>query len=128
MPELEGQIKRYLEELARTGASPHSIRAYESDLAQFLAYLAPPDLPPPAPREIDLLTLREWLASLYRDELDTASIRRKLAAVRSFFRFMLREGVIEINPAKLVRTPKAPKKLPEVMTAEQANTLLDGVA
>ncbi|HKA00854.1 MAG TPA: tyrosine recombinase XerC [Candidatus Solibacter sp.] len=128
MADLETQIRRYLEELARTGASPHSIRAYESDLAQFLAYLAPPDLPPPAPREIDLLTLREWLASLYRDELDTASIRRKLAAVRSFFRFMLREGVIEINAAKLVRTPKAPKKLPEVMTAEQTNALLDGVA
>jgi integrase/recombinase XerC len=128
MADLETQIRRYLEELARTGASPHSIRAYESDLAQFLAFLAPPDLAPPAPREIDLLILREWLASLYRDELDTASIRRKLAAVRSFFRFMLREGVIEINPAKLVRTPKAPKKLPEVMTAEQTNALLDGVA
>ena len=128
MPELEVQIKRYLEELARTSASPHSIRAYESDLAQFLAYLSPPDLTPPAPREIDLLVLREWLASLYRDELDPASIRRKLAAVRSFFRFMLREGVIEINVAKLVRTPKAPKKLPEVMTAEQTNALLDGVA
>ena len=59
MADLETQIRRYLEELARTGASPHSIRAYESDLAQFLAFLAPPDLAPPAPREIDLLILRE---------------------------------------------------------------------
>jgi integrase/recombinase XerC len=128
MTELEKQIRSYLAELARTGASAHSIRAYESDLGQFLAYLSPPELDPPAPRDIDLLILREWLASLYRDELDPASIRRKLAAVRSFFRFMLREGVIEINAAKLVRTPKAPKKLPEVMTAEQVNGLLDGVA
>jgi integrase/recombinase XerC len=128
MSALENQIRRYLEELARTNAAAHSIRAYESDLNQFLAYLSPPDLQPPAPREVDLLILREWLASLYRDSLDPASIRRKLAAVRSFFRYMLREGVIEINIARLVRTPKAPKKLPEVMTAEQANTLLDGVA
>src|SRR5215831_15262047 len=128
MTDLETQIRRYLAELARTGNSPHSIRAYESDLLQFLAYLSPPELSPPTPREIDLLVLREWLASLYRDELDPASIRRKLAAVRSFFRFLLREGVIEINVAKLVRTPKAPKKLPEIMTAEQVNTLLDGVA
>ena len=128
MSELETQIGKYLAELARTSASEHSIRAYESDLAQFLEYLSPPDLPPPAPRAIDLLILREWLASLYRENLTAVTIRRKLAAVRSFFRFLLREGVVEMNVAKLVRTPKAPKKLPEVMTAEQVNTLLDGVA
>jgi integrase/recombinase XerC len=125
---LYSQIERYLAELARTGASPHSIRAYESDLAQFVEYLSPPDLAPPEPRSIDLLILREWLASLYRDNLTAITIRRKLAAVRSFFRFLLREGVVDINAAKLVRTPKAPKKLPEVMTAEQVNTLIDGVA
>jgi len=125
---MERQVRRFVEEMVRTGASEHSIRAYESDLAQFLEYLAPPDLEPPEPRAIDLLVLREWLASLYRDNLSAVTIRRKLAAVRSLFRFLLREGVVDINVAKLVRTPKAPKKLPEVMTAEQANTLIDGVA
>src|SRR6266545_7241799 len=128
MSELEKQIRKFIEEMARTGASPHSIRAYESDLAQFLEYLSPPDLAPPEPRALDLLILREWLAALYRDNLNALTIRRKLAAVRSLFRFLLREGVVEINVAKLVRTPKAPKKLPEVMTAEQVNTLIDGVA
>jgi len=122
------QIVRYLEELQRGGASVHSIKAYESDLRFFLEYLSPPDLAPPAPDAIDLLTLREWLAALYRDELTAVTIRRKLAAVRGLFKFLQREGVIPTNVAKLVRTPKAPKKLPEVMTAEQANTLLDGVA
>src|SRR6516164_3432006 len=78
---LELQVRRYLEELGRTGASPHSIRAYESDLAQFIEYLSPPDLEPPEPRAIDLLILREWLASLYRDHLTAVTIRRKLAAV-----------------------------------------------
>ena len=110
------------------GASPHSIRAYESDLAQFIEYLSPPDLEPPEPQAIDLLILREWLASLYRENLSAVTIRRKLAAVRSLFRFLLREGAVAVNVARLVRTPKAPKKLPEVMTAEQVNTLIDGVA
>jgi integrase/recombinase XerC len=126
--ELERQITLYLEDLGRSGNSVHSIRAYEADLRQFLAYLSPPDLAPPEPAAIDLLLLREWLASLYRDKLATVTLRRKLASVRGLFRFMLREGVVPLNVARLVRTPKAPQKLPEVMTAEQANTLLDGVA
>src|SRR5215212_2645933 len=118
MSELETQIERYLQELKRGGASAHSVRAYESDLRQFLDYLSPPDLEPPAPEAIDLLILREWLAHLYRDELTAVSIRRKLAAVRGLFKFMVREGRIPVNVAKLVRTPKAPQKLPDVMTAE----------
>jgi integrase/recombinase XerC len=128
MSELARQIERYIEELRREGASPHTIAAYGSDLAQFLHYLSPPDLAPPELRAIDLLILREWLASLYRDNLDAVSIRRKLAAVRGLFKFMSREGVVEVNVARLVRTPKAPKKLPEAITAEQANRLIDGVA
>jgi integrase/recombinase XerC len=125
---LERQIVRYIEELKRAGASEHSVRAYDSDLRQFLAYLSPPDLAPPDPDTIDVLILREWLAALYRDELTVMSIRRKLAAVRGLFKFMLREGVVRINAARLVRTPKAPRKLPDVMTAEQVNTLIDDVA
>lgn len=127
MSELSTQIDRYLQELAREGASAHTITAYAADLRQFLDFLSPPDLAPPEPPALDLLILREWLAGLYRDELIAVTIRRKLAAVRGLFRFMLREGAIKINVARLVRTPKAPKKLPEVMTAEQANTLINGV-
>ncbi len=119
---------RYLQELARGGASSHTIDAYEADLRQFLMFLSPPEMSPPEPQAIDLLILREWLTGLYREELSAVTIRRKLAAVRGLFGFMLREGEIRVNTARLVRTPKAPKKLPEVMTAEQANTLLDGVA
>lgn len=126
--ELARQTERYLAELARAGSSPHTVRAYEADLRQFLEYLSPPDLPPPEPCDIDLLLLREWLAGLYRDQLAAVTIRRKLAAVRGLFRFMRREGTVKINAARLVRTPKAPKKLPVVMTAEQVNTLIDGVA
>ena len=109
-------------------ASAHSIRAYTADLRQFLEFLSPHGQEPPAPGAIDLLMLREWLADLYLNELVTVTIRRKLAAVRGLFRFLLREGIVTVNVARLVRTPKAPKTLPDVMTAEQANALIDGVA
>jgi integrase/recombinase XerC len=124
---LARQIERYLAELAREGASPHSLRAYAADLGQFLQYLSPPDLGPPEPAAVDVLILREWLVSLYRDNLSAVTIRRKLAAVRGLFRFMLCEGLISVNVARLVRTPKAPKTLPDVPSAEQVNTLIDGV-
>ena len=128
MSELARQIERYLEELARGGASPHTVAAYAADLRQFLEFLSPPEMKPPEPPAIDLLILREWLAALYRMKLAAVTIRRKLAAVRGLFRFLLREGVVRINVGRLVRTPKAPQKLPEVMTPDQVNTLIDGVA
>jgi len=128
MSELGGQIERYLAELVRGGASPHTLDSYGTDLKQFLEFLSPPELAPPDPPAIDLLLLREWLVALYRQPLTAVSIRRKLAALRGLFAFMMREGVVEVNVARLVRTPKAPQKLPRVMTAEQANNLLDDVA
>jgi integrase/recombinase XerC len=128
MSELARQIERFEQELTRSGASFHTLDAYSRDLRQFLEFLSPPETEPPEPAAIDLLTIREWLGGLYRQELDVISVRRKLAALRSFFRYMTREGVISLNVARLVRTPKAPKRLPEVPSAEQVNTLLDGVA
>jgi integrase/recombinase XerC len=127
MSELARQIERYTAELARTGASTHTLAAYEGDLRQFLEFLSGPDLPPPEPAAIDLLLLREWLLWLYNQERTPITIRRKLAALRGFFRFLLREGVVATNFARLLRTPKAPLKLPDVMTPEQANNLIDEV-
>ena len=128
MSELATQIDRYLADLARRSNSVHTVAAYSADLREFLHYLSPPQAEPPAPGAIDLLTLREWLASLYSHQLTAVTIRRKLAAVRGLFRFMLREGLVAVNVGRLVRTPKAPKKLPEVMSPEQVNALIDGVS
>jgi integrase/recombinase XerC len=125
---LAAQIGRYRDELIRTAASPHTLTAYTADLAQFLEFLSPPEATPPEPAATDLLILREWLAWLYGKDLDVITIRRKLAAVRGLFAFLLREGVIRVNVARLLRTPKAPKRLPEVPSPEQVNTLIDGVA
>ena len=127
MSELAVQIDRYVQDLVRGGNSSHTVEAYAADLRQFLDYLSPPETEPPAPTAIDLLIMREWLASLYGHELSAVTIRRKLAAVRGLFRFLLREGLVPVNVARLVRTPKAPQKLPEVMSAGQANALIDGV-
>ncbi len=127
MSELETQIERFLAELARAQASPHTLQAYGSDLRQFLEYFTPPEGQPPPLARFGVLEIREWLADAYSRNLETASIRRNLAAVRSLFRFLLRDGLIPMNPARLVRTPKAPKSLPDVMTAEQANRLVDAV-
>jgi integrase/recombinase XerC len=127
MSDLAVQIDRYLAELVRGGNSSHTVDAYSADLREFLHYLSPPQTEPPAPSAIDLLTLREWLASLYSHQLSALTLRRKLAAVRGLFRYLLREGLVSVNVARLVRTPKAPQKLPEVMSADQVNALIDGV-
>jgi integrase/recombinase XerC len=125
--ELVAAVARYLGELGRENASPHTLRNYSSDLDQFVEYFSPPGGGQPTPREIGVLQLREWLGSLFDQGLSATTVRRKLAAVRSLFKFMLREGTIPTNPARLVRTPKAPKRVPMVPTAEQTNTLVDAV-
>ena len=125
--ELASHIARFLDELKRNRVSAHTLAAYGSDLAQFLDYFSPPGSDPPGPREFEMWKIREWLGSLYQNKLTAVSMRRKLSALRAFFRFLAREGVIEINPARLVRMPKAPIRLPQVMSAEQVNGLIDGV-
>jgi integrase/recombinase XerC len=128
MSELAQQIQRFLNSRRRENISDHTVRAYATDLRQFLEYLSPSGAEPPKPGELDVLTIREWLAELYRRRLGPVSLRRKLAALRSFLQFLVREGLISTNVARLVATPKAPKTIPRVMTAEQTNNLLDAVA
>jgi len=127
MPDLGHEIERYLAELKRQNASEHTLRNYASDLGQFQDYLTIPKQPAPMVEKIDALAVREWLGHLYQQRLSAVSMRRKLAAVRSMFQFLARDGVVASNVARLVRTPKAPQSLPSVMTAEQTNVLLDGV-
>ena len=127
MPELAGEISRFLDELRRQNASAHTVRNYASDLDQLIAYFTIPGEAAPEVEKIDALAIREWLGHLYEQKLTAVSMRRKLAAVRSLFKFLLREGVVAKNVARMVRTPKAPKSLPAVMTAEQTNGLVDGV-
>jgi integrase/recombinase XerC len=128
LAELDRHIQRFLEELRRENSSAHTLRNYAADLRQFAAHLAAPRGGTPALEELDTLALRGWLADLHRRRLSPLTLRRKLAALRSFFRFLVRDGIVEVNLARLLRTPKTPKTLPRVMTAEQVNVLLDQVA
>jgi integrase/recombinase XerC len=105
--------------------SEHTLRNYRSDLSQFLDYLAPAERKlgkrnAPDIKEIDHLTIREWLSSLHSAHKKKASVARKLAALRTFFQFLVREGLIELNPAKLVSTPRLEKKLPQHLSIEEA--------
>jgi integrase/recombinase XerC len=128
MPDsLAVQLASYLGALRRENASEHTIRNYKSDLDQFVAYFTPPKGEPQQLEAIDTLALREWLGDLHRQNLSAVTLRRKLAAVRSFYAHLLNSGIVPTNIAKLLRTPKAPKKLPRVITAEQTNNLLDGM-
>jgi integrase/recombinase XerC len=125
--ELELQIQAFREELERQNVSAHTLKAYGGDLRDFLEYFTPPGEQPPLPDQFDVLKMREWMASLHSKGNSAVSIRRKVSALRMFFKFLTREGHAPTNPARLVRLPKAPKKLPVVMTAEQTGVLLDGV-
>ena len=127
MGELATRIGEYLDTLRRAGSSVHTIRNYESDLRQFQEYLAR-GAKTPGPAGIDVLLIREWMASMYAADLQRVSIRRKLSALRGLLEYCLREGLITLNPATLVQTPKIPKKLPEVPTEEQTAALLDALA
>lgn len=126
--ELAAAISRYLAELGRENASPHTIRNYASDLEQLLSYLSPPGGAPPALAEIKVPLLREWLTNLFDLGLDAVSVRRKLAAVRSLFQFLVRERTLEVNVARQLRTPRAAKRVPQIPSAEQMNALVEGVA
>ena len=123
---MEKLIEQFLEHLRyERNVSAHTLRNYASDLEQFLDFLAPLDQTTgkrntPDISEIDHLTIREWLASLHAAQKKKASIARKLAALRTFFQFLVREGVVELNPAKLVSTPRLEKKLPKHLSIEEA--------
>ncbi len=77
-------------------------------------------------KQIDHVVVRGFLSQLYEKGLSKTSVARALAAVRSLYRWLAREGVVEQNPAKLVATPKLPKKLPRVPTIEEMNSVIDG--
>jgi len=123
-------IDRYVNYLRyERNASPHTIRNYQSDLVQFRDFLKGDDAQAEVNLQtIDALRIRGFLAFLFEREKQKASIARKLAAVRAFYKFLAKDGVLAANPAKTVSTPKLDKKLPRIMTEEEMNGFLDGVA
>ena len=118
---VEKAVADFLHHLREKNSSPHTIKAYTGDLASFSAYAGSRDW-----KQIDHIAIRGFLSQLYEKGLSKTSVARSLAAVRSLYRWLGQEGVVEQNPAKLVATPKLPKKLPRVPTIEEMNSVLDG--
>jgi len=114
-------VADFLLHLRERNASAHTIRAYNGDLAEFAAYAGSRGW-----NGIDHIAIRGFLSQFYAKGLSKTSVARALAAVRSLYRWLAQEGVVEQNPAKLVATPKLPKKLPRVPTIEEMNSVLDG--
>src|SRR5258708_3338942 len=114
-------VEKFLQSLRQRNASVHTIKAYKQNLENFSALVGSRSW-----REIDHVTIRGFLSSLYETGLSKTSVARSLAAVRSLYRWLAQEGVVEQNPAALVSTPKLPKKLPRVPTIEEMNSMLDG--
>ncbi len=121
---MEQLLEQFFEHLRyERNASEHTLRNYRIDLGQFHDHLAPADPQTGARREpdirqIDHITIREWLSALHAAQKKKSSIARKIAALRTFFQFLLREGVVDKNPAKMVATPRQEKRLPTHLSVE----------
>ena len=99
-------------------ASAHTLRSYRSDLTDFQRFLAERGIAGLAATDSRLV--RAWLAALHARGLSPVSIGRKLAALRSCFRFLVRRGVLERNPAREVRGPRQPRKLVSFLPIDEA--------
>ncbi|MGB7309829.1 MAG: tyrosine-type recombinase/integrase, partial [Candidatus Acidiferrales bacterium] len=102
-----------------------TIREYRRDTEQFAAFVTPPGEEPPAISAIDHRVVREYVGMMYDRGLEKASVARRLASLRTFFKYCVREKHTTQNPARLVKTPKLPKRVPRVLTAEELNAFLD---
>ena len=124
---MDAAVRSFLTYLqAERGASPHTLRNYEADLRQFLGFLrSAHEGSLPAPSEIDAYAVRSFLAARAGQGDAKSSIGRKLATVRSLFKYLGREGVIEQSPAATVVTPKKDQRLPRVLSADDAARLMD---
>ena len=126
MKQAVGKFLEYLQ--AVKNSSPHTISNYGRDLSQFIEFLSPPGMQPPGLTGVTHGMIREFVAHLHDHGLEKSSIARKLAALRSFFKYCVREGLLKENPARLVPTPKLPKRIPSVLSAEEMNDFLNQLA
>lgn len=121
---MQNYIDDFLKHLKyERNASPHTLRNYEIDLVQFYDHVAPPDKEGNR-REVDIraldnLTIRDFMATLYEQQKKKSSIHRKVAALRTFFKYLCREGILELNPAMLVASPRVEHTLPNHLNVEQ---------
>ncbi|MCA9068223.1 MAG: site-specific integrase, partial [Planctomycetaceae bacterium] len=116
-------FQRYL--LIERNSSEHTVKSYAEDFGSLLEFFSAHLGQVPEPGEITIGQLRAYVAYLHECQYAQSTIARRLACLRSFFRYCCREGLTEHNPAKALRTPRAGRKLPHFLTTEQIAKLLD---
>ncbi len=128
---MQGRIDQYIKYLAlEKGASEHTCRSYFNDLSHLAGFISASGLIPKSKRgevdvsRIDRDIIRIYLRALFRSN-KRSSIARKLAAIRSFFQYLVREGIISTNPAKGVATPKREKYIPSTLSIDEMFRMLD---
>jgi integrase/recombinase XerC len=125
---------RYLD--VERAVSSHTLRAYRKDLENFFEYVNPVRKGGPQemglsngvktePDKIDMIDVRGFIAEQIKKGLNKTTVSRRLASIRSFFKFLCREGYIKLNPAKLVANPKIPKLLPRFLSVDDAFSLVE---
>ena len=120
---MDAAVGSFLEYLGvERGASPHTLRSYAADLTEFTRFLAEEGIGGLA--SADARAVRAHVARLHQRRLAKASIARKLAAVRSCFRFLARRGAIGANPARQVRSPRLGRRLPSFLPVDETTVLL----
>src|SRR6202795_3903396 len=121
MKDSSSEFLRYID--LQRGASRHTLRGYATDLAEFRAFLSREGLGDLA--DADARAIRAWLAWLHDRKIPNSSLPRKLAPGGSRFRYLARLDVVEFNPARQVRSPRLPKRLPSFLPKDESKELLD---
>ena len=117
-------MKEYIEKFIRyldleKGVSSHTLRAYRKDLEEFAQSVGG------SPDRLDVIDIRGFIAAQVQRGLSRTTVSRRLSSVRSFFKYMYREGLLKSNPAKLVTNPKVPKLLPRFLSVDDAFSLVE---
>jgi integrase/recombinase XerC len=119
---LENHIRAFLESLRNRAVSEHTLSSYEFDLRGFAAFV---ESRKSAVESVNHIFVRDFLNHLYERKLKKSSVARKLACLRTFFKFLVREGHLKTNPADLVASPRLPKKLPSYLAEDEASAVVE---
>ena len=122
-------IRQFAHYLTTRNASAHTVRNYVSDLEQFHRYLILTEqdgqIKVFPPQKLDTQLIREYLGYLHDQSMQKASIARKISTIRSFCRYLCRQNVLQVNPAKPIRSPKVAESIPNHLTVEDCVTLIE---
>jgi integrase/recombinase XerC len=121
-------LKRFIQYLRNRNVSPHTVTAYENDVATFLRFTAElrqQRIDAVSPSDVDAFAIRAFLGELHKRRLSASSAARKLSAIRTFVRFLRREDLVDQDAAALVAAPKRPETIPAHLTVEEMNRLLE---